>query len=208
MKLNAELEIAGITVTRKNSGQTQGPISMYFRLLGDVSVDALEEMFPTRQSFIDEIDGRWDEVEELKHSLVNELRLELKGVGVRFEIKPEFGRPAVFATSEVDRVKIRLKSGRRVDLSLRVQVTPADDQIAQVIGWLGNVLKCEIWSRQGELPLDQAQSGAEPKTDAAPAKPKAKVSQAPLPVEASAEGAIVPGQKPPQRAKRHRPEVH
>lgn len=203
MRLNAELQIAKVNVSRKNTGANQGPLSMYLMIKGDVSMDQLESLFPTTASFEAEIADRWDEDDDLRYSLVTDLELEgIKGVGVRFEIKPHFGDKLVFQTADVDRVAVSLKAGRRVDLSMRVLVTPTDAQIAPVITYLGNVMQCDVWSRQEELDLgddagDEQQRKA--KQDAAGRDPEAK------PAKAAATGdepkPLVPGQKPPQRPK-------
>ncbi len=203
MRLNAELQIAKVNVSRKNTGASQGPLSMYLLIKGDVSMDQLETLFPTTASYEAEIADRWDEDDELRYSLVTDLDLEgIKGVGVRFEIKPQFGDKLVFQTADVDRVAVSLKAGRRVDLSMRVLVTPTDAQIAPVITYLGNVMQCDVWSRQEELDLgDEAgdEQKRKAKQEAAGRDPEAK------PAKAVASGdepkPLVPGQKPPQRPK-------
>jgi len=207
MRLNAELEIAKIRVSRKNTGASQGPLIMYLMLKGDVSMDQLESLFPTTASYEAEIADRWDEEDELRYSLVTDLDLEgIKGVGVRFEIKPAFGDKLVFQTADVDLVKVSLRAGRRVDLSMRVLVTLADAQIAPVITYLGNVMQCDVWSRQEELDLrddagDEAgdEQKRKAKQESSGKDPEAK------PAKAAATGdepkPLVPGQKPPQRPK-------
>ncbi len=209
MRLNAELQIAKVNVSRKNTGASQGPLSMYLQLKGDVSVDQVESLFPTQASYEAEMAERWDEDDELRHALVSELELDgIKGVGVRFEIKPAFGEKMVFQTSDVDRVTVVLKAGRRVDLSLRVLVTPTDTQIAPVIGWLGNVMDCELWSRQAELELDDDGDEAERRRKLAA---EGRDPTAIPPVAAGAGSKVpdgeplVPGQKPPQRPKGRKP---
>lgn len=210
MRLNAELQIAKVVVSRKNTGASQGPLSMYLLLKGDVSVEQMESMFPTQASYVAELADRWDDFEELRHGLVNELELEgIKGVGVRFEIVPAFGEKMVFQTSDVDKVIVGLKAGRRVDLSLRVLVTPTDAQIAPVITWLGNVMDCDLWSRQAELELDDEAGDETERRRKLEAQGRDPTAVPPVAAGAGSKvqdgDSLVPGQKPPQRPKARKP---
>jgi len=208
MRLNAELQISQVKVTRKNTGASQGPLSMYLMLKGDVAVDQVESLFPTEASYAAEMGERWDEDDELRHALVSELDLDgIKGVGVRFEIKPQFGDKLVFQTSDVDRVTVALKAGRRVDLSMRVLVMPTDGQIAPVIGWLGNVMDCELWSRQAELELGDGDDDGDEAARRKKLEAEGRDATAVPPIAAGTGSkvpdgeALVPGQRPPQRPK-------
>ena len=208
MRLNADMEIASVKFTRKNVGASQGPPAMYLMLNGDVSAESLIDLFPTAASFEQEIPDRWGADGELRHQLIKELPLEIKGTGVRFEIVPQFGDKLVFQTAEIDRMSIELKPGRRVELSFRVLVNPTDQQIMPTVQKLNNVMQVDVWSRQAELDLSNQEGDEAERRKQQEAKgkdPEAKPAKASKAAKEPEGESLVPGQKPPQRPKARKP---
>ncbi len=208
MRLQTEMEIASVKFTRKNVGASQGPLAMYLMLKGDVSADSLIDLFPTVSSYEQEIHDRWGADDELRHQLIKELPLEIKGTGVRFEIVPQFGEKLVYQTADVDRVTVTLKAGRRVDLAFRVLVNPTDAQIMPTVQKLNNVMQIDVWSRQAELDLSNQEGDEAERRKQQEAKgkdPEAKPAKASKAAKEPEGESLVPGQKPPQRPKARKP---
>lgn len=189
MKILAQFVIANLNIRREKAGEGDGPVACDIKLTSDLKSDAVASFFSTDSSRKRVLDSLWTDEGELTTTDVQKITLTAQIKGGRLSLTPEFSAAETFETADINKITIAPKAGKTCEVSIRAQVKPTPEQM----GRLAELLHCEILvtadRKQGELEL-QAQPPEEE-------KPEEEQSD-----EKPGDGAVVPGQKPPQRPKR------
>ncbi len=213
MQLQSEFTIKHVNIRREKAGEEQGPVAVDIRLGAKIAPAELHGLFATQASF-DRILGQlWNDEDELTTSDLDKITLQRAGVGRLVDLIPQVSNDKLrLEGADVNKITLKPEAGRLVDVSLRVQAKPTKEQIARLSEWLGCSLNVAVSQRQAELPL---QSGAaEQDAGEAPDPDRAAVQQSvqdlaaagvlkvSSPAAGAEDGAVVPGQRPPQRPKK------
>lgn len=209
MQFSHELKLAHMNIRIEKRGKDDGERAIDLKLQGSVQADDLRGLFPTQSDFDVLFGNRWDEKGQPTTAANSALPLDLIGVGQVLRFEPAFADPMEFESVTVDNIHLKLLAGRVVDISMRAQSNPTDDQVGTLSSWLKRGMQLSINGPaatkaeevQAGLPMYDpgtgdtldVQEGAEnmlpvPDLKAGVADDKPKVE--------------VPGQKPPQRPRK------
>lgn len=199
MKLDTNLTLSHLNLRREKAGDEDGPIAVDLKLTGDVRPEDIAGLFSTDAQFRRILGDRWDKDNDLTITDSTVIKLNVEGLGVTIELNAEISKTQLrWTEANVDSIVLETKPGRIVGLKLRAQVHPTKDQVAQLTDWHSAELQVSLWSRQHDLDLQVPEKAAKP------AAPEAPVTgEKPLFTAVDDPEVIVPGQKPPQRPKRH-----
>lgn len=202
MKLDTTLTLSHLNLRREKAGEDEGPIAIDLKFTGDVRPEEVAGLFTTEAQYRRVLGDRWDVDNDLTITDATKIPLSVEGIGVTIELETEIaGVKLRWPEGNVDGIVLEAKPGRLLGLKLRAQVHPTKEQVAQLTDWHSADLKVSLWSRQHDLDLQEPAKVAKPVEDAKPAAEK------PLFTPADDE-PLVPGQKPPQRPKRHGATAH
>lgn len=215
MKLDTTLTLSHLNIRREKAGDEDGPIAVDLKLTGDVRPEDIAGLFTTDAQFRRILGDRWDKDNDLTITDSTVIKLNVEGLGVTIELNAEISKTQLrWTEANVDRIVLETKPGRIVALKLRAQVHPTKDQVAQLSDWHSADLLVSLWSRQHDLDLrqpesapasgDEGQPPAEAKGDQIPLEDSQRAAaEKPLFTPVDHPDAVVPGQRPPQRPKRH-----
>lgn len=204
MKLDTTLTLSNVNLRREKAGEDEGPIAIDLKLTGDVRPEDVAGLFTTDAQYRRILGDRWDGDNDLTITDATKIPLSVEGIGVTIELETEIaGVKLRWPEGNIDGIVLETKPGRRVGIKLRAQVHPTKEQVAQLADWHSADLKVSLWSRQHDLDLQVPEKAAKP---AAAEKPVS--GEKPLFTAVDDPEVIVPGQKPPQRPKRHGVAAH
>lgn len=204
MKLDTTLTLSNVNLRREKAGDEEGPIAIDLKLTGDVRPEDVAGLFSTDAQYRRILGDRWDADNDLTITDATKIPLSVEGVGVTIELETEIaGTKLRWTEGNVDSIVLETKPGRLIAIKLRAQVHPTKDQVAQLADWHSADLKVSLWSRQHDLDLQVPEKAAKP----APAETPPPADK-PLFTAVDDPEVIVPGQKPPQRPKRHGVAAH
>lgn len=199
MKLDTTLTLSHLNLRREKAGDEDGPIAIDLKLTGDVRPEVLSGLFTTDAQFRRILGDRWDKDNDLTITDSTVIRLNVEGLGVTIELNAEISKTQLrWTEANVDSIVLETKPGRIVGLKLRAQVHPTKEQVAQLTDWHSADLLVSLWSRQHDLDLQQPATGPVESMDAL-----AVDAEPALFTPVDHPDAVVPGQRPPQRPKRH-----
>lgn len=199
MKLDTTLTLAHLNLRREKAGDEDGPIAVDLKFTGDVRPEALAGLFTTEAQFRRILGDRWDKDNDLTITDSTVIKLNVEGLGVTIELNAEISKTQLrWTEANVDSIVLETKPGRVIGLKLRAQVHPTKEQVAQLTDWHSADLLVSLWSRQHDLDLQQPATGPVESMDAL-----AVDAEPALFTPVDHPDAVVPGQRPPQRPKRH-----
>lgn len=202
MKLDTTLTLSHLNLRREKAGDDEGPIAIDLKFTGDVRPEDVSGLFSTDAQYRRILGDRWDGDNDLTITDATKIPLSVEGIGVTIELETEIaGVKLRWPEGNIDGIVLETKPGRLVGIKLRAQVHPTKEQVAQLTDWHSADLKVSLWSRQHDLDLQVPEKAAKP------AAPEA-TGEKPLFTVVDDPEVIVPGQKPPQRPKRHGVAAH
>lgn len=202
MKLDTTLTLSHLNLRREKAGDDEGPIAIDLKFTGDVRPEEVAGLFTTEAQYRRVLGDRWDIDNDLTITDATKIPLSVEGIGVTIELETEIaGVKLRWPEGNVDGIVLEAKPGRLIGLKLRAQVHPTKEQVAQLTDWHSADLKVSLWSRQHDLDLAEPVKAAKPAEETKPAAEKPLFT----PVD---DEPLVPGQKPPQRPKRHGATAH
>jgi hypothetical protein len=202
MKLDTTLTLSHLNLRREKAGDDEGPIAIDLKFTGDVRPEDVSGLFSTDAQYRRILGDRWDGDNDLTITDATKIPLSVEGIGVTIELETEIaGVKLRWPEGNIDGIVLETKPGRLVGIKLRAQVHPTKEQVAQLTDWHSADLKVSLWSRQHDLDLQVPEKAAKPAAREA-------TGEKPLFTAVDEPEVIVPGQKPPQRPKRHGVAAH
>lgn len=190
MNVLASFQISNLNPRREKAGEDDGDLACDIKLSAELTADAVSGFFSTDSARARLLDDLWTSDGELATTDLDKFYLTTHIKGGKATIKSEMGTPEHFEGVDLNKITLKPKASRMVEVSMRLQVHPTCEQM----GRLAELLGCEVMI---VVERSQAEMELQPPGDEDEKENVEVQDEIPIEVE-----AVVPGQKPPQRPKR------
>lgn len=151
-----ETTVAHVNVRREKAGDTEGPIAIDLKFTGDARPEVLKTLFATDEGYNHVLGNFFGDSGEMVSHDVGSITLRREAIGHRMTITAGLSQTTIgIEDCKVDKIKLTPEDGPLVGYSLRVQVKPTTELIAQLSGLLERQVTVEIEHKQTELDLEQ-----------------------------------------------------
>ena len=153
-----DLKVTSVNVRRERAGDGAGPIAIDLKLFKQCGVDSVQGLFLTKHAFDRVLKKLYDADGNLKVLDVVSIQLAREITGGRLTLSPESLAPELgmlVLEGDVNKIRISPKNEYEIELSMRVQLKPNDEQRKTITGWLDKEIAFTAELKSGELSLVQ-----------------------------------------------------
>ncbi len=159
MKVLAAFTIAHLNQRKEAAGDEPGKLACDIKLTSVLTDSACASLFGTESSFDRLLGDLWNKDGELTTTDLNTLVLNSQIVGGKATLTPEFSGAEKFEGVMLNKIKLKPEAGRKVEVSMRLQVHPTASQVSKLSEWLETDVTVLVERVQGELNLDNESKG-------------------------------------------------
>lgn len=157
MKILAPFVVAHLNIRKEAAGDETGKTAMDIRLKSELSADDCSTLFGTERSFHRLLADLWDKDGELTTTDLGSMTLTGSITGGKADLKPEFSDGESFEGVNLNKIKLVPKAGKRVEVTMRLQVKPTPAQIGRLSEWQESEVQVHVDRVQGELDLEKGE---------------------------------------------------
>lgn len=162
MKIRIECNLSHLNVRRERAGDGPGEVAVDLKLTATVKHQALKPIFTDTANYAALVGALFDEAGELSCPEIQSVRLQREFVNGTATLKSPFGDPQELDDVKLNKVTLTPHSGGLLDITLRLQATPKENQLSVLGTLLAQTVELVYQGKQAELELPaQPDKGAE-----------------------------------------------